>query len=163
MENFDKQAFLDELSKPKKPSHLIVGICVLGLIIFLGAFVGTFVYPDPDSNTATRIIFGIGAAAFLWGLYASLKKYNPETDSTLIEIKKGGDNIVWIYPYNQTNSGYTSYWVKFMTKEGKTILMPTVTQEQQEYVINGLSKLYTDAVLGYTSDLEKEMQARYKR
>lgn len=161
--NFDREDFYKSLQPPKGKLGCATILGLMGTLAFGGLLVFNFIRPDADSQTnlTVRIIFGVLLAVFLYVLYAGLKPYNPEKDETLKIIKSGGNNIIWIYPYEQTVNGFTSYWVKFMTKDGKTESMATVTQEKQQHVISGLAQLYPDAVLGYSDEIRDQIRQKY--
>lgn len=162
MSNFDREAFYKSLEgKPGRGGCILWGLGI-GTLIFGGLAAGALLYPQEGSTTAA-IVFGIFALLFGVGLVYSLKPYKPEDDEILNHIKRGGNNIVWIYPYNQTVNGFTSYWVRFMTLDGNIHSMPTIKEDRQAEVINGLRQLYPLAQLGYSDDLEKEMRERYLR
>ena len=162
MSTFDSQAFYQSLEgKPGRSGCMLWGMG-LGALIFLGLAVGAFMFPEEGSRTA-MIVFLVFGALFLLGFLYSFKPYDPSKDPVLKEVKQGGNHIVWIYPHEQTVNGFTSYWVKFMNKNGQTTSIPTVQRDNQERVIAGLAQLYPDAEVGYSDSLNTEMRARYKK
>lgn len=160
--NFNREEFYKSLEGKPGRSGCLLWLTGIGMLVFGAFLVGSILYPDDGSKPAS-IFFGIATALFLIGFLYSLKPYKPENDEQLNEIKRGGNAIVWIYPYNQTVNGLTSYWVKFMNREGKTFSRATVKQPEQQRVIEGLIQLYPEAQLGYSDEIDTEMRRIYKK
>lgn len=165
MEQFNREQFLQSFveGKGKKSGFWTI---VFGLIalVFFGLLVSTFMNSSSIGGLiVVTLIFGGLGALFLWLFISGLKKYDPEKDEELQDMKRGGNHIVWVYPYNQTVNGFTSYWVKYMTQQGKLMSLTTVKEDRQRELIYGISQLYPNAMVGYTPEIENDMRSRYVR
>lgn len=166
MEQFNKEEFFAKFTEGKGKRSVFWTI-VFGLIalVFFGILASMFMNNKGSIGgmIVVTLIFGGLGALFLWLFISGLKKYDPERDEDLQDLKRGGNHIVWVYPYNKTVNGFTSYWVYYKTKGGRLVMLPTVKQERQRDVIYGISQLYPNAVVGYSQDIEKEMNDCYNR
>lgn len=166
MDAFNREEFLQSFMEGKgKKSVFWTLVFGLFALLFFGLLIATFMNSSSSVGglIVVTLIFGGLGAFFLWLFISGFKKYNPEKDENLQDLKRGGNHIVWVYPYMQTVNGFSSHWVKYMTQEGKVVSLTTVKEDRQREVIYGISKLYPNAVVGYSPEIEKNMQSRYKR
>lgn len=162
-ENFNREEFYKSMTPKPTGGGCLKIFGLIGLAVSLFFLVRNFMDPMSDSgeNNGLRIVMGglllISAALTYWGF----KRFDPQKDPHLTNIKTGGQHIVWVYADNRTMNGFSSYWTTYMTKDGKKHSIATVTEDRQQEVIHGISQLYPNAAVGHNDAIEKEMKQKY--
>ena len=158
----DASHFYKELEtlfqKDSKLTKIISGI---GALIFGLLAVYYFITQPKDYLNNFIILFGFLGSA-VW-LFSGIRKGDLSRNEAYQKIRRENGNIVWIYPENTIAKGGTSRNVKVMNRAGKEFVVPTGNNAMQDFVIQNLSNIFPDAVLGYSAEIEKEIKSRYSR
>lgn len=149
MKTQDKVMFIKDLEgvfiRENRRDLILSGLfslIVLAMVVFV-------IQNNDPFGTVALFYMAVLAVGLLW-LGISLYEYNPERIGVLQAIKKGGRNIIWIYPKNMVSYGiFTIYNVVAMDRNGHKYCVHTKKFIIQNEVISQMAEFYPNALLGY--------------
>lgn len=159
MVNFNKTEFFKELENifqsDSKMTKIVAGI---GALIFGPLAVYYFITEPNDYVNNFIIVFGF-LGSVIW-LFSGIRKGDLRRNEAYQEIRRENGNIVWIYPENTWVQGGTSFNLKIMNRSGKEFSVPTAQELVQQDILEKLSIIFPDALLGYTEENQKMVKQK---